>query len=255
MSRWFRFYDTALDDPKVQRLTPDIFKAWVNILCLASRNEGILPSMHDIAFALRLPDHQADTIIMALIEAGLLEDNQGDLIPHNWHKRQFLDRTNAQRQRRYRERLKVETSRNAVTNDHDNVTITSQDTDTDTDTDSSLRSESKSKIKLKKNSEGDADFAAFWIAYPRKTAKEAGRKAWVAATKRATAGEIMAGLSRYSFSTDPQFIPHPATWLNQHRWADETASSNADEPRKELTHEEQLERSRRFWATYEGNQQ
>lgn len=27
MSRWFRFYDEALDDPKVQRLSPEKFKA------------------------------------------------------------------------------------------------------------------------------------------------------------------------------------------------------------------------------------
>jgi len=98
-------------------------------------------------------------------------------------------------------------------------------------------------------------FDEFWKRYPRKTAKEGARKAWVAATKRASVDEIMTGLSRYTFSADAQFIPHPATWLNQHRWADETASSSIDEPRKELTHEEQLERSRRFWATYEGDQQ
>lgn len=103
--------------------------------------------------------------------------------------------------------------------------------------------------------ESDSAFDEFWKRYPRKTAKEGARKAWVAATKRASVDEIMTGLSRYTFSTDAQFIPHPATWLNQHRWADETASSRTDEPRKELTHEEQLERSRRFWATYEGNQQ
>lgn len=98
-------------------------------------------------------------------------------------------------------------------------------------------------------------FDDFWKRYPRKTAKEGARRAWVAATKKASVDEIMTGLSRYTFSTDAQFIPHPATWLNQHRWADEAASSHSDEPRKELTHEEQLERSRRFWATYEGNQQ
>jgi len=116
--------------------------------------------------------------------------------------------------------------------------------------------ESISSSKQQKRWQIDSeDFLAFWEAYPRKTAKESARKAWVAATKRVPVAEIMSGLARYSFSSDPQFVPHPATWLNQHRWADETASSNADEPRKELTHEEQLERSRRFWATYEGNQQ
>jgi len=34
MSQWFRMYAEVLDDPKVQRLSGDEFKAWVNILCL-----------------------------------------------------------------------------------------------------------------------------------------------------------------------------------------------------------------------------
>ena len=59
MSRWFRFYDSVLEDPKVQRMDPVMFKAWVNIMCLASRGEGILPPISDIAFALRISDEQA----------------------------------------------------------------------------------------------------------------------------------------------------------------------------------------------------
>ena len=54
--KWFRFYADALDDPKVQRLPPPIFKTWVNLLCLASKNEGNLPSAEECAFALRMSD-------------------------------------------------------------------------------------------------------------------------------------------------------------------------------------------------------
>ena len=42
-SRWYRMYDELLDNPKVQRLSGDEFKAWVNILCLASRHDGVVP--------------------------------------------------------------------------------------------------------------------------------------------------------------------------------------------------------------------
>lgn len=101
----------------------------------------------------------------------------------------------------------------------------------------------------------DEDFLAFWTAYPRKTAKESARRAWVAATKRVPASEIMHGLARYTFSTDPQFIPHPATWLNQHRWADEGVSVTGNLPKREIPIEEQIEMSRRFWAQYEGGKQ
>jgi len=34
---WFRFYNDALDNPKVQLLPSDLFKTWVNLLCIASR--------------------------------------------------------------------------------------------------------------------------------------------------------------------------------------------------------------------------
>jgi hypothetical protein len=65
----------------------------------------------------------------------------------------------------------------------------------------------------------------------------------------------MHGLARYTFSTDPQFIPHPATWLNQHRWADEGVSVTGNLPKREMTREEQIEASKRFWAQYEGGKQ
>lgn len=116
--------------------------------------------------------------------------------------------------------------------------------------------ESKSSSKPEKRWQiDDEDFLAFWTAYPRKTAKESARRAWVAATKRVPAVEIMNGLARYTFSTDPQFIPHPATWLNQHRWADEGVSVTGNLPKREMTREEQIEASKRFWAQYEGGKQ
>lgn len=110
MSRWFRFYDRALDDPKVQRLAPDVFKGWVNLLCLASRNNGILPSLGDIAFALRISDREADSLVSTLLSAGLLDDAGEGTKPHNWNDLQYVERfdpTNAERQRRHREKRNV----------------------------------------------------------------------------------------------------------------------------------------------------
>lgn len=139
MTRWFRFYDTVLDDPKVQRLDPTLFKAWVNILCLASKKRGILPPISDIAFALRMPEESTDAIVQALINCGLLEDNGEFLMPHNWHSRQYTDNTNAERQQRFRDKKRKEnatvTGRNAVTGVMRNGRVTIEDTESDTDTD------------------------------------------------------------------------------------------------------------------------
>ena len=82
---WFRFYDEALDDPKVQRLPAPLFKTWVNLLCLASKHGGQLPQMPDIEFALRIAPEEAAQAIALLEKAGLLDRDRNGLAPHNWN--------------------------------------------------------------------------------------------------------------------------------------------------------------------------
>ena len=68
------------------------------------------------------------------------------------------------------------------------------------------------------------DFPAFWAAYPRKVGKRTAEQAWRAALKRATPGQIVAGLDRMlpDFrARPPDKIPHAATWLNRDGWLDE----------------------------------
>lgn len=103
MSRWFRFYDTAIDDPKVQRLQPALFKTWVNLLCVASQNNGVLPSMEDLSFRLRISRDETDGHIQALVTAGLLDEAAGAISPHNWHARQFKSDVSTPRVKRFRD--------------------------------------------------------------------------------------------------------------------------------------------------------
>jgi hypothetical protein len=90
---WFRFYDEALNDPKVQRLPGDLFKTWVNLMCLASQNpeRGYLPaSMDDIAWALRVPVEDVRADIHTLQGQCLLDwvPECGCFYVHAWSKRQ-----------------------------------------------------------------------------------------------------------------------------------------------------------------------
>lgn len=106
MTRWFRMYTDVLDDPKVQKLPPVLFKTWVNLLCLASRNDGQLPSPEDIAFALRMDESDCAGQVQELLLRGLLDAGEG-LAPHNWDARQFKsdkDTTAAERKRAQRSR-------------------------------------------------------------------------------------------------------------------------------------------------------
>ena len=102
--RWFRFYDEVLDDPKVQKLPPPLFRRWVNLLCLANRGQprGVLPGLAGIAFALRISTADAEGTISALKQADLLDDKEGRLMPHNWKKRQPESDDSLPRVQRYR---------------------------------------------------------------------------------------------------------------------------------------------------------
>ncbi len=89
--RWLRLYDELLNDPKVQRLEPSLFKALINLWCLASKHDGKLPEPADITFALRL-SNEADATALTdeLLGLGLLDlGEDGVLRPHNWESRQF----------------------------------------------------------------------------------------------------------------------------------------------------------------------
>ena len=105
---WFRIYDEALDDPRLQRLPASLFRAWFNVLCAASRNGGTLPDLPDLAFMLRTRPGALSRRLEALKAAGLIEEAEGALRPVEWERRQFVERaadpTAAERMRRFRER-------------------------------------------------------------------------------------------------------------------------------------------------------
>jgi hypothetical protein len=103
LSRWFRYYDGTLDDPKVQKLDPPLFKMWVNLLCIASRNGGNLPLTDDLAFSLRISVKDTSKVIEQLTAAGLLD--AGDPVrPHNWDERQYQSDSSTGRVKRFRQR-------------------------------------------------------------------------------------------------------------------------------------------------------
>jgi hypothetical protein len=103
LSRWFRVYEDLVDDPKVQRLSPELFKALVNLWCLAARGDGNLPSVDDIAFSLRMKPPKVNNILGELRLAGLLDEDETGWTPHNWKERQFKSDISSERVRRYRE--------------------------------------------------------------------------------------------------------------------------------------------------------
>lgn len=117
MANWFRFYDDAVNDPKIIELPDDLHRAWINVLCVAAKNDGVLPEMKHVAVVLRVKPQKAAALVTRLVAAGLVDNHNGIFAPHNWQGRQFKSDDSGPRVRKHREKL-----RNAARNDGCNVT-------------------------------------------------------------------------------------------------------------------------------------
>ena len=66
-------------------------------------------------------------------------------------------------------------------------------------------------------------FTAFWTSYPRRVGKFQAQKIWKRIQAQIRIDEVLAGIERWKETKqwqDPDYIPYPATFLNQRRWED-----------------------------------
>jgi hypothetical protein len=94
-----------VDDPKVQRLPDALFKALINLWCLASKNDGTLPPADEIGFKLRMKPEKVATMLTTLLDKGLLDEFETALRPHNWRNRQYKSDVSTDRVKQFRKRL------------------------------------------------------------------------------------------------------------------------------------------------------
>ena len=78
-------------------------------------------------------------------------------------------------------------------------------------------------------------FDVFWSAYPKKVGRPAAVKAFRAAKLNGHLPEVLADVEAKAGSeawtkAGGQFVPNPATYLNQRRWEDEGSRSAAHDP-------------------------
>lgn len=119
--RWFRFYSAAMRDPKVAKLSDKQFRLWVQLLAVASENDGIIPCLDDLKYLLNRRLDHLSTGVKELISMGLIDCLVGGYEPHNWSKFQYKSDTSKERVAKHRAKR--------------NVTETAPDTETDTETD------------------------------------------------------------------------------------------------------------------------
>src|SRR5665213_3323814 len=83
---WLRLHHSILDCRKLQSLPDREFKAWVNMLLIASENDprGELPSFADLAFRLRLREDFVSRLISKFARESLVDHTNGVYSMHDW---------------------------------------------------------------------------------------------------------------------------------------------------------------------------
>ncbi len=198
--KWFRLYPEAMRNPKVAALTDRDFRLWVNLLAVASENEGWIPGLEALKHLLKARLDHLSTGVERLISTGLIDRLAGGYEPHNWKKFQYKSDTSTERVAKHREK--------------GNVSVTPPDSE-----------QIQTQIFPKGNTRVRSPrFDEFWQMYPNKIGKPKAEQAFSKAALRADQQTIMDGLSRYLAKTDDRQWCNPATWLNQDRWADQPAA-------------------------------
>jgi len=107
---WLKLYYEILDDPKTARLPDSSWRRFIECLVLAGEQDedGLLPSVEDMSWRLRVSETTMAQDMARLALAGLVELTQGDRwLVTNYAKRQEAVKGN-ERVRQFRERKRKE---------------------------------------------------------------------------------------------------------------------------------------------------
>jgi hypothetical protein len=110
MRMWFRLYTDQVNCMKVESISGDRYRDWVNLLCIAKEyggHGGVLPSMGELAFKLRLSVKQVEERLRFLISKDLFEETEAGIVPHQWGIYQYDSDSSTSRVREHRARKTV----------------------------------------------------------------------------------------------------------------------------------------------------
>lgn len=225
---WFRWHHGSITDPKFQLVAKkagarfgDVMTVWAFILENASADQDrgsiVAPDFESVDFLLGADDGTTARILDAMTARGLIADGRIS----SWEKRQPKreDETSAERKRRQRERDHEIKLAELVTNEQSRNVTQCHD-----------RGEERREEENKPSTATPVGFAEFWEAYPKKTGKIAALKAW-----KKNRPNLSRSLSAIAMQKETagwrkdggQYIPNPATWLNEGRWDDEPTTEGS----------------------------
>lgn len=255
--KWIKITTDIFDDEKILLIEslPDayaIIVVWFKLLCLAGKqnNSGVFVMSNKIAYTDRMLATifrmKESTVTMALQtfeQFGMVEIVDGVITIPNWGKHQNLDQLEAKKEymrgymKEYREKQMTLTCKtNSKTNSKTNVSQADKEGDLELRTkkeNTSPISPSKGDVTVDNPDLMQERFEQFWSAYPKKVGKGDARKKFLKLKPNQKLFDQILSAVEAAKKTEQwtknngQFVPNPATWLNQSRWEDDYSGSSA----------------------------
>lgn len=225
---WLRLHVSITSSRKIQSLPDNLFRWWINLLCLAKAGDGLLPTTKDISWELRTSETKVNQAIESLSQRGLVDAVELGFAMHDWNTWQFLSDVSTERTRRFKERQK---ERIGNVPENGNGTARERPQSTEYRVQSTEIREQTPKPPPKIG--GDLawrkpKFAEFWQSVWCKTGKGAAERAFAKVAKtpeiadRIIAAAKEQGRSILEHAAQYKHSPlHPSTWLNEGRYEDE----------------------------------
>lgn len=250
--KWIKIYTNMVSNKKIKRIRAlpegnNIVLIWVFLLAQAGEcNKGgalyltdTIPfRAEDLAIEFDFEVTIIQLALMTLERFSMIEVFEDIIYIKNWDKYQNIKGLEIIREQTrlrnivYREKNRQKRIRDAS---HD-ATNDAQKTQDDA-IELRTKNQEQEKNTPQPPKGNDGRFDVFWNAYPKKVARETAKKAF---GKVRPDGELMdiilSRLEAYKHTPQwlkdgGQYIPNPATWLNQKRWEDEIEQDN-EEPEK-----------------------
>jgi hypothetical protein len=230
--QWFRLWSDAVDDEKLRLLAFEDRWHFVALLCCKAQgflDEGGGMMRRKVAVKLGLQVRELEEVGRRLAEVGLIDEET--LEPAAWDKRQRPSDRSTERVKAWRENQRAKRNGSETLQQRFE---TAPETETEKEDSGQKRPRSSKPKHDKETGQNDEGFAKFWSAYPRKQAKAEAAKAWKSQKLAPLADLIVADVTRRRLDDcqwrDPQYIPHPTTYLRQRRWEDEILTAEAAQP-------------------------
>jgi len=230
-NQWLRLWHDMPTDPKWRTIAKasgqrigDVMAVYCHMLVCASNatERGRTQSFcsEDVANALDIETEQVDRIIDAM-QGRVLDDDR----LMGWEKRQVAREDGAaERAKAWREAKKQAKTPEPNATER-NRTQTERDRTPD-----KIREEKNKNTNTVDQPDG---FESFWSAYPKKVGKPAAIKAFRSAKINGHLPDVLADIEDKAGSeawtkAGGQFVPNPATYLNQRRWEDQIDAAKSD---------------------------